>query len=70
MFEVRCPKCSKLLGRSEGIGEVEIQCPNCKHLVRYPARQAEIVPRETKPTGSYHVLGDKEDRVVRPSEHK
>jgi phage FluMu protein Com len=66
MMDVRCPKCHKLLGRSDGHGTIEIECPRCKHLVRsYPSVAIEIVtedgdrlgtrrfePEETKPYGS------------------
>lgn len=71
MIDVRCPKCQKLIGRSDGQGAVEIECPRCKLLVRAaPTFTVEIVPHETKPTGSFRVLGDTENRVVKPSNTK
>jgi len=64
MMDVRCPKCNKLLCQSDGHGTVEIKCPNCKHLVRFPARFAEIV--EQTPVGSYRTLGSSEQKPVYP----
>jgi len=66
MMDVRCPKCNKLLCKSDGHGTVEIECRQCKLLVRHYAKPVtEIVtedgdrlgtrrfePYETKPLAS------------------
>jgi len=49
MMDVRCPKCNKKLGESDGRGTVEILCPNCKHIVRsYPSVATEIVTSDER----------------------
>lgn len=35
--EVRCPKCGRLLGRLEGVGE--IKCNRCKTIVKVNTRE-------------------------------
>lgn len=70
MMDVRCPKCNKLLGRSDGQGAVEIQCPRCNLLVRgAPTYAVQIVAREPRPS-QFRVLGKHEDRTLRPDETK
>lgn len=45
-LEVRCPTCHKLLLKINGLCcIIEVACPKCKLLVRWPVLAAEVVPR-------------------------
>lgn len=45
--EVRCPSCKRLLFKIEGLGcIVEIICPKCKVMSRWPILAAEIVSKK------------------------
>lgn len=45
--EVRCPSCKRLLFKIKGLGcIVEIICPKCKVMSRWPILAAEIVSKK------------------------
>jgi phage FluMu protein Com len=57
--EIRCPQCGKLLFKAENLGSViEIQCPRCNTLVRWPAWEAEV-SRPGKPGPSENKASSK-----------
>lgn len=47
MIAVHCPCCKRLLFYASGYGPpLEIKCPRCDVVVRWPSTQPEIVPTE------------------------
>lgn len=42
---IRCPNCNQLLFKASGFGAtIEIKCPKCNSMVRWPSLAPEIIP--------------------------